>query len=742
MPPPRLVSTLSQFVAVALLVLGGVLTAPPRGLEVLAFLALLVALGGTGWRIARRLLAPGERDEGVLSTAVAAFAIAVAVAALPAILLGHFGHLRPSWYLVTIAGITLAALFLRAKGGYRVRLNPRTADWLREAPKGGRPQVQTDTVPPTRIARFEAVLVLAASAALALGILNIAYQLRFEPVGAFGGDDISYHMGAVATWLRHGDLRMMKFDFGDRSTPFYPILAEICSWVFVAPFRDSDFAARWTQLPFAFASLVALAAIARRLGLSRRSAAFACLFYASIYRVLPVLAFTAGNDHATSFFTLAALDGALGLSRRATRGRAAVTGLALGLLVGTKYIGLFYAATIVAVLLVLFFARSGNRALLGSGPGWRRLLALTGTLVGVALVAGGYTYLRNAWTTGNPLFPAPLHLFGLPGWESATLAYRRTRPSFHFDLWTYLTDRGDLLGPLFPYTLLPAALLAPLVALVRLVRRKGEAAVERLETAVVLTLPLVLFLEFMELMDDHRDSRYWLPALGLIAVGLVWLTERLADRLPRTGAVVRAILLLLVLHQIDKRIDLTYPLEGLLALTLLAAAALWVSSKDRLPRWTGTAVLSIGLAAFLVVTPRLARAIDKYPTLKLHAHPAALALDQAVGPQGATVAYLAFNQPYLYFGSRLQNDVQILPVDWRLASRYYDWGGNTEFPYDHPEFRRWWHVLAALDVRYLVLRRSGGEEPQRSWIVGRPDRFQPIFRNEEDEVYRLVRGDG
>jgi hypothetical protein len=41
-----------------------------------------------------------------------------------------------------------------------------------------------------------------------------------------------------------------------------------------------------------------------------------------------------------------------------------------------------------------------------------------------------------------------------------------------------------------------------------------------------------------------------------------------------------------------------------------------------------------------------------------------------------------------------------------------------------------------------VLRRSGGEEPQRGWIVGRPDRFQPIYQDREDEVYRVVRGDG
>src|SRR5258708_3755 len=69
-------------------------------------------------------------------------------------------------------------------------------------------------------------LAIAASAALVLGVLACAGPLRFEPVGAYGGDDISYHMGAVATWPHSGDLRMIKFSFGDRSTAFYPILAE------------------------------------------------------------------------------------------------------------------------------------------------------------------------------------------------------------------------------------------------------------------------------------------------------------------------------------------------------------------------------------------------------------------------------------------------------------------------------------------------------------------------------------
>jgi len=711
-------------VAAALLAVGAAPAAPSRALEVLTFFALLLALGAAGWRTARLLL-PAEAP---LSVAVAAFSVAVAMATLPAILLGHFGLLRPCWYLLAIA---VLGMIVSIDAG-----SPRPG-------RGTAPSAAP--MPPSLVEQAETALLLAAGAALVLGVLFLAWRLRFEPVGAYGGDDVSYHMAAVAAWHRHGDLRMPKFEFGDRSTAFYPILGEVCSWVLLAPFRDSDVAARWTQLPFTLFSFLALAAVGRRLGLSRRAAAFAALFYASLHHVLPVLAYTAGNDAMAGFFTLAALDGALATARVQTHGRAAVTGLSLGLLVGTKYIGLFSAAAVVLVLLLLLLARPEGRALFATGPGRWRLLTLAGTLAGVALAAGGYTYLRNAWTTGNPLFPAPLRLFGhevLPGWLSATLAHRRTRETFHLDVWTYLTDRSDLFGPLFPYTLLPAGLLAPLVALVRLLRGPRSERAERLETLLVLALPLVLFLQFLELMDDHRDVRYWMAGVGLMAVGLAGLTERLG----RVGTAMRALLLVLLLHQIDKRLDLSSRREALLAALLLAAALLAVRKGERLrarlPRRTAALLAAAGCAALLLATPWLGRKIELYQGLKLRDRPAALALDRAAGETGATVAYMAFNQPYLYAGSRLQNDVQIVPTGWDFASQYYRWGGNAVFPFDGLEPRRWWRTLGAIDARFLVLRLSGEEEPRRGWILAHPERFQPIYLDGADEVYRVVRPAG
>ncbi|HKV13162.1 MAG TPA: glycosyltransferase family 39 protein, partial [Thermoanaerobaculia bacterium] len=450
-----------------------------RAFQVLVFAALLAALGNAGWRIARRLLP----EAGRASLVTAAFTFAVALAAVPATWLGHFGLLRPAPFFGIVAAVFLLA-----------RLIP-----LPERP-------HEPPGDPERLARAETALVLAVALLTAWAWGRTAHGARYDFPGYYSFDDTYYHLTAVATWHRSGDLRMVKLAMGDSSTTFYPIVAEICAWVFLAPFRDSDFAARWAQLPFAFASLAAAAAVARRLGISRRAAGVAALLYATVPEFFPELALSAGNDHTAAFFTLAALDSALELGRRPRRGAAVYAGIALGLLAGTKYLALLYAAVLAGVAAVSLLANRPR-------PSFKALAGLVGLAAALALAAGGYTYLRNAVTAGNPLFPAPIGLLGLPGWESATLASRRLWAEFAIDVPSFLTARPDLFGPLFPFILLPAALLAPFVALGR-----GSSWGRRIETAVVLALPIVFFLQFRYLMHDHRAARYIFPAIALAAV--------------------------------------------------------------------------------------------------------------------------------------------------------------------------------------------------------------------------------
>jgi hypothetical protein len=711
-------ATVATLATAAVLVAGALMPEPPRGFQALVALAMLGALGAAGDRLARWLCP----DFGLLSRGVAAFSFAVALAVAPATWMGHFGVMRPAPFLIW----TAAALLLSRLLPVGSPAPDASGNFLSGA---------------DRWSRAEWALLLAAGGTVALLGLKFAFHYRWMPVG-LGPDDESYHLAAMAVWHRFGDLRMIKFAVGDTSTTFYPVGGEVWSWVLLAPFRDSDVLTRWAQLPFAIASLGATAAIGRRLGLSLRSALMGALLFAAIRRAFPVLAFTAGNDHSTGFFTLAAIDAVLALAAHPAAGVAVYAGVALGLLLGTKYIGLLFAPTILAVLVL---AGIGRRW--ASSPGERlpvRTLAGLALLMAVAgVVAGGYTYLRNWVTAGNPIFPAPLSLFGrsiFPGWQGVDLESRKHAPEFQIDLWKFLLDRRDLLGAFFPYTMLPAAFAAPLLALWR---RRGEWW----RDALVLLLPVAFFLEFLYLMGDHRDMRYFLPGVALAAVAFAWLVEQAG---PRVAAPIRVLVLLVLTFHVARKLDFGGTVAAVVSISLIVLGWLAVRHGPALSlrlvlaltrpasrRWM-IAGAAAALAAVVLAALPLGALVTRYQEEKLFDRPPALALERMVGPAGAAVAYVGLNKPYTFFGSRLQNDVRIVPRSRRLEDQYYHWGGTVDFPYEEGGYVRWRRRLDALDIQYVVVHRSPWEDPERDWMEGRPRAFKLVFYDEEMEVWRVV----
>jgi hypothetical protein len=710
MPPDRNARAARLVLAcliAAVLLAGAMLPAAPRAFQVIVFAAMLSALWGTGANLCCWLV-PGWEP---LSRAVAAFTFAVGVAVVPATWMGHFGLLRPAPFLVWTAAAYLLSLLLPERD-----VEPEPV-----------PAAASDI---SRSARIEAALLIAAALAVGLVFLREVKGMRFLPPGSY--DDLSYHLSAVATWIRHGDLRMIRFSMGDTSTPYYPILGEMWSWVLFAPFRDSDVAARWSQLPFACFSILAAAAIARRLGLGRRDTALAAVSYAGIYHVFPFLAMGAGNDHSLSFFTLAAVDGSLAFARRPRAGTALMTGTALGLLLATKYIAVLFTPVLLAVLLLAVLAERRRRKE-GTEPSAARLASLAALLAAAMAITGGYTYLRNAVTTGNPIFPAPVRILGieLPGW--ANILERDTSPEYQIDVWHFLTRRTRLFGSYFPFTLLPAALLAPLVALAR--RRWREA--------LVFTLPVVFFLQFRFLMHDHRDIRYFLPGIALAAMAFAWLLARIGPRI----FPFRAAVLVWIAWQDVRLFHRPNAWKLLVTLALLGIGALlelgwqrWRARHRDLPlRFWFASWGPVTVAALLTVAAVPAGwAVAKYQAVKLAHQPGPLALERLAGPDGARVAYAGLNKPYLFFGSRLQNEVEIVPRSRALAERTYRWGSRTAKPYEVGPYRRWRGNLERLGIELVVLIRTPWADPEGSWLAHRSKDFQLVYRDAETEIWRVL----
>ncbi|HEX9944624.1 MAG TPA: hypothetical protein VGG03_21655 [Thermoanaerobaculia bacterium] len=699
-------------VAVTLLA-GALFPASPRTFQILVFGAMLGALWATGWRLARWLTPDWEP----LSRAVAAFTFAVGIAVVPATWMGHFAVLRPPVFLVWTAAAYLVSRLLPDKRA-AVELVPQSPV----------------AMGPSHAIRIQRALLFAAALAIAwAGLLEIR-GARYLPPISF--DDLSYHLSTVATWIRYGDLRMIRFAVGDPSTPFYPILGEMAAWVLIAPFRDSDFAARWTQLFFAGFSFVAAAAVASRLGLARRDAALAALAYAGIPEAFPSLALTAGNDHSLSFFTLAALDGSLALARRPHPGAAVATGTAFGLLLATKYVGVLFAPVVLAALILAFWVERRQRA-----PGMQRapvrsLAGLAALLATTIALTGGYTYLRNWVTTENPIFPAPVRILGIevfPGWWGILPTERNGSTESQIDVWRFLTGQPDLLGSYFRWTLLPAVLLAPLLALAR--RRWREV--------VVFSLPTVFFLQFVFLMSDHRSSRYFLPGIALAAVAFAWLLSQWGLR----ASPLRIALLLWIVWQALGQLEWKGTTKALAAVAFVAAGALLELGRRRWRTFRPSALPPFGFAgwgriaaaALLVMTAvPLGRAVLKYQGVKLAERPAALALERFTGSEGARIAYAGLNAPYLFFGSRLQNHVEIVPRRRALEPRVYRWGSRLAQPYAMGSYRQWRANLARLGIQFVVVHRSPWENPERRWLIRQSRDFKRVFADTETEIWQVL----
>jgi hypothetical protein len=695
-----------------ILIAGAILPATPRAFQVLVFAAMSYALWQTGARLCLWLVPDWEP----LNRAVAAFALAVGIAIVPATWMGHFGVLRPALFLAWTAAVYLSSRFLPA--------GPAV------------PEERERPVQPARLARGEHALLLGAALAITLVGLGEIHAWRYEPPLDF--DDLSYHLSTVATWIRHGDLRMIRFSMGDPSTPFYPLASEMTSWILIAPFRDSDVAARWTELLFAVFSFLATAAVARRLGLPLRGAAFAALVYAGIHEIFPVRAMTAGNDHTLSFFTLAALDASLAFARRPRARTAVVAGSALGLVLATKYVGVLFAPVLLAVLLLLRFAERRRSDEMTPSASQRWLPAM-GVLLACAFVAAGYTYLRNWVTAGNPIFPAPVRILGaqiFPGWGGILTSERASLPESQIVVWRFLTRSPDFFGFYFPFTLLPAAVLAPLAALAR----------RRWRHLLVFLLPTVFFLEFLYLMPVHQGNRYFLPGIALAAVAFAWLVSR-----PNPQAfLLRATMLLWISWQTiwqcewatpEKIVTLVAALAGGALLELLwllwrkrRARAPAAASGPRLELWKPIAVAVVLAVAALT----LGKVVATYQDVKLEHRPGALALERLAGPRGSRIAYTGLNAPYLFFGSHLQNQVEIVPRTPDLESRTYRWGGPLATPYAVKRYQRWRTNLERLGIDFVVVQRTPWEDPERRWMVRRPDEFRLEYADPDTEIWRVL----
>ncbi|HEX9798658.1 MAG TPA: hypothetical protein VGC00_00670 [Thermoanaerobaculia bacterium] len=652
------------------------LSLAPRGelpsLDAFRFVALLWVVARIGDRARRRFLPELAGAEALL----AAFCLAAGATIAALTWLGAVGLL---WYQA--AGPALAATSL----GLR-----------RASPLSGDPSVASPGAPEPARERSEAML-LAFVGALVVATVAVEMQRhRYTPPGVYTYDEVSYHLPAAAIWLRYGDLRTPKPPFGDPATPFYPLAGELVSWLLISPFGDSDLFARWTELPAGLALLLATYVLGRRFALSRAAVCAAMLLALTVPRLVPQLFLSAGNDVWNGLAVLATLFALHLWCERPGARRAAFFGVCLGLLVGVKYLGLLELVVLVPVGAVAFRLR----------PSWRE----SAVALGVAAGVGGFAYLRNLFGTGNPVFPQTISFAGielLPGLAGAGLGERDIGAAARsVEPLGFLLTRIDLFGRVWRWIALPAAVLAPLVALAR-----GGRSERR--SALWMVIAPALFVLWVMLIHDHRDLRFLVAPLVLTLLSFGWLLDRLdardGGRLASAGALVVAGLV--VASHADERRWLAGAALALVASLFWSRARAWPSARLWQLARCGAAVAALALVLLLPAWT------SKYRRLRARYQPVAAELARLTGGRSVRIAYVGGNQPYFLFGDRLQNSVHAVPPAGPVEEQYWDFGRTVAFPPRHRTSRAFAKNVNQLGITWMVVERSGVEFPERSMVA-------------------------
>jgi Dolichyl-phosphate-mannose-protein mannosyltransferase len=405
---------------------------------------------------------------------------------------------------------------------------------------------------------------LSALALLAAGefawSLVVAYVL---PPYAF--DALWYHLTTVAGWLQAQRMALNPLALW---SSVYPLNGEVF-FTWPAVFLRNDTFIDAVQLGFAAIGAIAVAGIARDVGLQARNAAAAGF----LFFLTPIVISESTTNYVDLIFTstfLLAFYFLLRFLRSLQLGRpdtqlVALAGIAAGIALGAKSLGLLCCGVLLLLLLGhVAFATLTGRVRLPTA-------VLSFCLFIVPLIAlGGFWYARTWARFGNPVYPVRVTVLGYTLFGGLPLKDFLSTPLFYSGpwwkevLWTWHQDqlgwvkahyytydgRPSGFGPLWGYL---AAPLLPAFALTMLVRNRAMF--------VNFLLPVIVVF----LAQPYKWwSRFTLLLLAAGVIAVAYFVQVAPARVARALKSVTLLLVVVGLWLCTAKIDNVFTAPGIL----------------------------------------------------------------------------------------------------------------------------------------------------------------------------------
>jgi hypothetical protein len=695
-------------------------------LALLGCVLLNVAVFGSAWRFAAGRVT-ASRSQASLDAGLLGYAIQYAAIGLP----GVVGMLRPT-AVVAVALALSAALFamshprdtglrpVQGAFGWRNR-------WFSNIIGTGRRPVSRSDAPLP--AAHRAVVVALATFTLVV-VAGFAYFQSDLPV--VFNDALTYHFPAAAQWLQQGRITLFPTWFFNPANGYSPLAGStFVAWLIV-PF-GSDVLARYVQVPALLGVGIGVYRLGRQLSAAPVAAA-AVAAAAVLCRPLFMASLT-GKDDLFVAFTFVAAVVALAPGRAAEPFGAVRLGLAIGLLLATKY-------TALLALPMLLLAIDGP-----ARAGWR-IGRWTVALVVAAALAGPW-YLRNWITTGNPLFPLDVSLAGL-----------------HLFRGLFTTARSDALSsiPADARVVLGGSYGVPVAVAVLAIVGWAAAAVLRIRQwprdpllrACVLGPPIGLAL--FAWRSPFPEVRFVFPVLLLLTTSAI-------SAWPRRGACFAFALPIAAIATISvsKGWAVFGPLVFVAAIAAVVVAGIDAATRSG-PRWrrgVALAVPTAALAMFAFVRwSAFCRAYpdhwtedDPFWSLRYPEQPLWKCVNQQA-PDGATVAYADLTFVYPLQGSSLRRRIGYAPtrrgvrmptdLPWlgaHLSGEALVAAADGATVAD-PDPLAWRDNLRRLGAQYLVVGHAipRWQPIEATWAAADPGHFRPLYVGPAGWVFAVQPG--
>lgn len=576
-------------------------------------------------------------------------------------------------------------------------------------------------------------------------------------------DSFVYHLVFPARWLQEKEIFLITVPFGDQAGTYFPSNTELIYLFLMMPFRE-EFPAATAQFAFLLGAGALIWRLAVLGGRSEGSGLAAGLAAVVIPEILHQAA-APEVDVAFAFHFLAALFFLLSSLRDNGRMRYFIlAAVAFGLLAGTKHIALVFGATLLPLAaLCVLRGRAAVRA---------------AVFIACAAAFGGFWYIRNWLTTGNPVFPLMINLGGIELFPGAYPRSTMLGSVFH------TSDPAESIKAILGLAGVPLAVSAAGAALfgIRSVFSRKDFP---LAAWYPLILPFVIFPIFVFVVPYNREGRFTFAALCLMCLFF-------AHALDGVGAASRAAAWLhppMIAAALYWNKFFTWTaarvaesmagrpsgevLAGmrspmLWALAAVAAAGAAYVARERLKtgggRFAAAALLLISAASFCVYLSTMSAAYPKYKGNYYTGFP----LGQAwaafnMNARDATVAFTGTDLSFGLFGPGLRNRAVYVNVNRFGNYRFHEhlarikkegrWfappNDRINFHREDPDYNGWLANLRAAKADFLfasvIHQTDRGWIPhdkeffpiERAWADSHPETFRPVWGNSQTRIYRI-----